>query len=595
MNPDIALVEAGLALRKADLVIVGGKLVNVLTSEIYPADVAIYGKKIVAVGDVQSYIGSKTRVIDAKGSYMVPGLIDGHIHFEVTKLSVTMFAKLMLPRGTTSIVTSLDQIFGVAGLKTVRDFLEESKSARLRMFFGAPCKLPYTIPASTLRYCFGVKEHVKTGRWKENVGVWETIERFTIGSGDGKTRPDRGVWKALDMAYRARLPAYGSASVLKGTKLAGYICAGIRSDHEAYSPEEFVEKLRNGLYYMIRESSVAHFLDGAIRTIVKNHIDTRRVAFCTDDVTSSDVLKRGHLDNMVRTAIRLGIEPIRAIQMATVNCAEIYHVDNEVGSISPGRFADVILTEKLNKFVVKKVIAYGQVVAADGEMVEPLTAPNRSGRMMRSFPITHVDPNDVQVRTRLRTRRVRAISMKVSPDIPFVRKRVETILTVENGVVLPSAGEDILYVTVVARHRQTRHRSVAFISGFNLKHGAIASSVSPDDNNIVCIGADNRDAVTAINRIIDMQGGQVVVDDGEVTASIDLPIGGIMADTEPEDMAQFETRLDDAAKELGSQLESPFMSMIFLSVTGVPDYAITDRGLIDSTSYKIVRPILGPA
>ena len=433
MDPDRSLLEAGLALRKADMVVTGGRLVNVVTGEIYPADIAIYDSRIVAIGNVQEYVGQETETLDADGSYLVPGLIDGHIHFEVTKLSVTMFAKLMLPMGTTSIITSLDQIFGTGGLRSVRDFLNESKKAHLRMFFGAPCKLPYTIPSSTLHYTFGPREHAITNRWEESVGVWETLGRFVIGSADGKVGPDRQVWQSLAAAYKQRLPAYGSASMLRGTALSAYICAGIRSDHEAYSPEEFLEKIRNGLHYMIRESSVVHFLDTYVRTIIQNKLDTRRIAFCTDDVTASDVLSRGHVNNMVRTSIKLGIEPIKAIQMATINCAEIYHIDNQVGSISPGRFADILLVDNLEEFKIRKIIAGGRLVAADGKMLINLSPPKRIGSIMKSMNVKHVLPKDLQVRTSQKTKSVRAISMEIVPEIPFVRKRREVSLEVRDG------------------------------------------------------------------------------------------------------------------------------------------------------------------
>jgi adenine deaminase len=595
LYPDRSLLEAGLALRKADTIVTGGRLVNVATSEIYPADVAIYGSRIVAIGNVREYVGAETKMLDAQNNYLVPGLIDGHIHFEVTKLSPTMFAKLVLPMGTTTIITSLDQIFGTDGLKSVRDFLNESKKAYLRMFFGAPCKLPYTIPPSTLHYTFGAREHAKTNRWEESVGVWETLGRFVVGSADGKVGPDKQVWQSLAAAYKQRLPAYGSASMLRGTGLSGYICAGIRSDHEAYSPEEFLEKVRNGLYYMIRESSVVHFLESYVRTIIENELDTRRIAFCTDDVTASDVLRRGHVNSMVRTSIKLGIEPIKAIQMATMNCAEIYHIDNLVGSISPGRFADILLVDDLEEFRIRKVLVGGQLVAADGKALTKLSPPKRAGSIMKSMNVKHVLPKDLQVKTTQKSTSVRAISMELRPDIPFVRKRREVTLDVHNGYVASSPENDVLYVTVIERHRRTGNRAIAFISGYGLKHGAIASSTAPDDNNIVCIGINQNEMAVAINQVIDMDGGQVVVKDGKAIASVPLPIGGIVADTEPEEMAALETKLDAAAKELGSKLESPFMSMIFLEITGIPDYAITDIGLVDCNSFKIISPIIGPA
>jgi len=596
LTADLFFLNAGLGLKKASKVIKGGQLVNVVTGEIYPADVAIYGSRIVATGNVQEYVGPATETINADGNYLVPGLIDGHIHFEVTKLSPTMFAKLMLPSGTTSIITGLDQIYGIGGLRAVRDCLNEARSAHLKMFFGAPSKLPYTVPSSTLRYNFGPKEHKQTARWKENVGIWEVVGRFVIGSGDGKVGPDRQVLKSFKIARDNRLPIYGSASMLTGTKLTGYICGtGVRSDHEAYSPAESLEKLRNGLFLMIRESSVVHFLDQNIRMITEKKIDTRRIGFCTDDVTSSDVLKRGHLNNLVRRSIELGLDPVRAIQMATLTCAEIYHIDNLVGSISPGRVADILIVENLERFTIRKVIADGIPVASDGEVTVKLNPPKRKGSIMKSMHVKSVRPEEFVVKTKLKSSRVKVVSMQISRDVPFVRKRREATLQVANSIVQPSVEKDVLYVAVVERHRKTGNRAVAFISGFNLNAGAIASSLSPDDNNIVSIGVNPPEIASAINNVIEMNGGQVVVKDQKVLASLPLPIGGIMADVEPKEMAKLETNLDEATKKLGSKLESPFMSMIFLVITGIPDYAIIDKGLVDCNTYRIVSPILGPA
>jgi adenine deaminase len=596
LTDELSFLNAGLGLTKANKIIKGGQLVNVVTGEIYPADVAIYGSRIVATGDVREYIGSGTETIDANGKYLVPGLIDGHIHFEVTKLSPTMFAKLMLPNGTTSIITGLDQIYGTGGLTAVRDCLNEAKSAHFKMFFGAPCKLPYTVPSSTLHYTFGPKEHMQTVRWKENVGIWEVVGRFVIGSADGKVGPDKQVWQALKTAHENRLPVYGSASMLTGTKLNGYICgSGARSDHEAYSPDESLEKLRDGLFLMIRESSVVHFLDQNIRMLTEKKIDTRRIGFCTDDVTASDVLRRGHLNNLVRRSIELGLDPIKAIQMATLTCAEIYQIDNRVGSISPGRLADILIVDNLERFTIRKVIADGVQVASDGEMIMKLIPPKRKGPIMRSINVKPIRSQEITVKTKLKAENVKVISMQISPDVPFVRKRKEAVLHAENGIVQPSVQKDVLYVAVVERHRRTGNRAVAFISGFNFTAGAMASSVSPDDNNIVSIGVNQVEMASAINEVIEMNGGQVVVKDRKTMASLPLPIGGIIADIEPKEMARLETKLDDAARELGSRLESAFMSMIFLVITGIPDFAITDKGLVDCCSYRIVSPILGPA
>lgn len=585
---DVELLEAGLGRRKADLVVTNGRLVNVLTEEIYPADVAVYGSRIAAVGDVSRHTGRDTAVLDAEGLYLVPGLIDGHIHVECSKLSLTMFADAVVPRGTTSVVSGLDQIYVVAGLDGVREFLEEARQSRLKVFWAAPFKTPYTLPASTVGHSFGPDEHAVAQGWPECVGVWETVQEFVLDH-------DPDVLAAMDLAATNRLPVFACAPMARGERLAALVSAGLRADHECYSAAETLEKLRNGMLVMIRESSVAHFLRENIQVITKDGVNPGRLAFCTDDVTASDILRQGHLDRLVRMAIEEGLEPMTAIQLATVNCAQIYRIDHLVGSIAPGRIADILLVDSPERFNVVSVIANGRLAAADGRMTEPPAPPRRSEAVLRSFHVGELEPGDLEVRAPDGLDRVLALSMQISDEVPFVRTRREAVLAVRDGVVPPDVDQDVLWVTVLERYGKTDHKPVAFISGFGLQGGAMASSAAPDDNNVLCIGTNAADMAFAVNEIVRAGGGQIVVKAGEVLAFLALPIGGIVADLEPGRMAAEEAALDDAARALGCRLASPFMYMIFLSITAIPDYAITDLGLIDCVKLEPISPILGPA
>lgn len=583
--PDLELVAVALGQSPADLVIRGGNLVNVFTAEIYPADVAVYGSKIAAVGDVSGQTGPDTKVIDASGFFLVPGLIDGHLHVECSKLSITMFANAVVPLGTTSIVSGLDQICVVAGLEGVREFLDEAALGPLGVFWGAPSKLPYTFPESTVGHTFGPEEHAKAQGWPECVGLWETVQEFVF-------ERDPKVMEAMDMARRNRLPVFSCAPLAEGAKIAALACAGFRADHECYSAEETLAKLRNGMYVMIRESSVAHFLAENLRVITEHKAKADRIGFCTDDVTATDILSQGHLDHLVRMAIERGLEPMRAIQMATINCAQIYRIDHLAGSISPGRVADVLMIDDPSSFRVRRVVAKGKLVAEDGQMIVPASPPARSPRLLHTISVERVESADLQLRADPQATSARVLSMAMSDEVPFVRKRRDVELDVRDGVVLPDVERDVLYVTVVERYGKSSHRPVAFVSGFGLKAGAMASSASPDDNNILCIGTNPKDMATAINHLAAEGGGQVVVRDGEVLAFLSLPIGGIVADLPPQDMALMEAQLDEAARGLGCRLASPFMYLIFLSITAIPDYAITDLGLIDCVSLKAMSPLL---
>lgn len=578
-------IRAGRAELKATLIVSGGTLVNVASAEIYPADVAIYKDRIVAVGDVADYRGPRTEIVDATGHYLCPGMIDGHLHVECSKLSVTSFAKAVVPLGTTSIVSGLDQILVVAGIEGAREFLDEAKGTPLRIFWGAPCKTPYTLPRSNVGYYFGPEDHRATHSWPECVGIWETVREFV-------DVMDDHVLQAIELAEASRLPILGCSPMCRGHRLNSYLQAGVRADHESYTAEEMLEKLRKGMHVVIRESSISHFLEENLRIVTEMGIEaTSRISFCTDDVVATDILRRGHLDNMVRMAVDMGIEPLAAIQMATINGAEALRIGQKVGSISPGLAADILLVKDLHDFRATAVIAKGALAARDGRLTRDLLPPPRSERVTRTFAVEPVSAGDLTVRAPGPAAEARVFTMAVTPERIFVRKRRDVTLPVEDGLVRADPARDVQYLTVVERYGRTRNRPVAFASGFGLRSGALATSTAPDDNNIVCVGTNPEDMAVAINRIIAEGGGQAVVEGGEVRAFLPLPIGGIVSDIEPEEMARKEQELDDAARALGCRLPWPFMYMFVLQITAIPDFAMTDLGAIDCVRLEVVDPL----
>lgn len=578
------LIRAGRGLIPAHTVILNGTLVNVMSSEIYKADVAIYEDTIVAIGDVRDYIGTDTKTIDASGKYLVPGLIDGHIHSECSKLSITSFAKAVVPCGTTSIVSGLDEYISVSGLDGLKEVFVEINASPLKVFWGAPYRTPYTFPQSTVAFNFNKEVHAEVQQWPECFGVWETVREYV-------QEEDEETLGAIEQAFRNRLPVFGCAPMARGKDLNGYLCAGVRLDHESYDHEEVVEKMRNGMHMVIRESSVTHFLKENIRAVTEvNPAFARRVSFCTDDVTATDVIEKGHVDNLVRLAIAEGVAPMAAIQMATINSAEAYRIDHLVGSISPGKIADILLVDSPETFQIKAVISNGRLVAENRKLNYDLKAPARSSILSSALKCARTTKEDFEYRVELENGEAKVLAMNVIG--PFVRKRRDVILEVRDFIVQPDMEQDVLMVSVLERFGRNGNKSLAFCSGWKLKKGAMASSAAPDDNNIIVMGADAADMSLAVNHLIENGGGQVVVADGEIIEFLPLPVGGIASDLEPEEIAYRETLLTKAANQLGCDLPEPLMYMFFLPITAIPDYAITDVGPVDCIALSTFDPIL---
>jgi adenine deaminase len=580
-----ARLDAAEGVRKADLVLRGGRVVNVATGEIYPADVAIADDSIAAVGDVGRQTGADTELIDVSGRYLVPGLIDGHIHLECSKLSITMFADAVVRCGTTSVVSGLDQTYAVAGLDGVRDALSEAAASLLKVFWAAPFKVPYTIPESNVGFRLGPEVHETVQQWEDCYGVWETVTEFI-------TNRDPEILHVIELAARNRLPVFGCAPMADEATIGMLAAAGVRLDHESYSAEEVLQKMRAGMYVMIRESAVAHFLEENIQVVTRFGANASRVGFCTDDVTAVSILGGGHLDRLVRMAIQAGVPPITAIQMATINTAQMYRIDDLVGSLCPGRAADVVVVDDLESFVVEEVIAKG-VRVADRDRAEAPALPTRGEALLTTMRRTPVSADDIRLTAKLSSP-VRVLAMEMDREVPFVRRRLDVVLPVIDGIVQPDPAQDALYVTVVERYGKTGNMPVAVITGFGLTSGALATSAAPDDNNIICVGTSPSDMALAINEVIRIGGGLVVVGSGTVVDTLALPVGGIVADIDVETMAAAEARLDAAAKRLGCQLPSPFGYLMFLEITSIPDYAITDLGLVGVRELAVLDPILGP-
>jgi adenine deaminase len=575
------LVDVALGRKPADVVIKGGHLVNVDTAEIEDGiDVALKGRRIALVGDGARCVGKNTSVIEAENKFIIPGLLDSHIHIESSMVTVTQFARAVLPRGTTGVFIDPHEIANVLGMRGVKLMHDEGADLPLKVFVTMPSCVPSAPGLETNGAEISLADVVEGLKWERVVGLAEVMDFPAVLSGNQKVHGE--IRAALDRHSVVE----GHAPGLHGSKLSAYIAAGIISDHESSTGDEAIEKLRLGMKLEIREGSGAKNLKALVESILSLGLDTRHCLLATDDRHPLDLISEGHMDHLVRRAMEEGLDPISAIQMATINIADHFAVDSEVGGISPGKLADIVIVNSLEKFSVEKVIADGKLVAENGKLVVKLPLPRYPKFAKRTINLKKVSPDDFDVKTvRKDEVDVRVIGL-IEGQI-FTEHEIVP-LEVKDGIVKPDLLHDIVKVAVVERHNRTGNIGLGFVRGFGIKKGTIASSVGHDAHNVSAIGTNIRDMSVAVNAIARMGGGQVVVDKGRILSKIRLPIAGLMSDKPVEEVGSELELLRKRAKDLGIRLKSPFMQLSFLTLAVLPKLRITDRGLVDVEKFKLV-------
>jgi adenine deaminase len=576
------LVGVALGRGPADIVIRGGRLVNVDTAEIEDGvDVVLKGKRIALVGDGKHCIGKGTEVIEARGKYLTPGLLDAHVHVESSMVTVTQFARAVLPHGTTGIFIDPHEIANVLGMLGIKIMMDEGADLPLKVFATIPSCVPSAPGLETNGAEIGPSDIAEGLKWERVVGLGEVMNFPGVLAGDRKTHDE------IREALNKHKVVEGHAPKLLGKRLSAYAAAGMRSDHESFTREEAVEKLRLGMKLEIREGSTAKNLKALVKPILELKLDTRHCLLSTDDRHPSDLVREGHMDHVVRLAIKEGIDPVRAIQMATINTAEHFGVDSEFGSISPGKLADIIIVNDIEKFSIERVIADGRLVAEGGRLVIKFPSPRYPEFARRTMNLKEVSPEDFDVRAPIRKGKVKVRVIGLVEGQVITEREVFP-LRVENWLVKSDPVNDILKVAVVERHRATGNIGRGFVRGFGMKRGAMASSVGHDAHNITVVGTNERDMAVAVNAVRRIGGGQVVVNESKVLARVELPIAGLMSDKPVEEVSSELEMLHRAARRLGIGLESPFMHLSFLPLAVIPKLRITDKGLVDVEKFKLV-------
>jgi len=585
LDERIKLIDTALGRIPADLAIKGANLVNVCTGEVYKTDIAVKGKRIALVGDISRLVGADTKVLNVGGLYAIPGLIDSHMHVESTMLTLSGFAEVVLPRGVTSVLVDPHEIANVLGMKGISLVINEAKKLPLKVYVEVPSRVPTAPGLETTGASIGVKEVADMLTWDEAVSLGEINSQHVLAK-------EKDYLLKIASAREKGKPINGHAAGLTGEALNAFVAAGAGDDHECVRLEEALEKLRLGIWVMLREGSTERNLLDLLKLLTEKKVSFGRCLFCTDDKHPLDLVNEGHMDYIIRLAVKNGLNPITAVQIATINCAERFHLDEEIGSISPGRLADIVLVDNLELLNVKFVVANGLVVAKDGKLLVkldkykyPLWA-KKTVHLKRS-----VKPNDfeVAVKRNLGTVKVRAIGL--IEDQIMKEARVET-LSVDKGHIMPSLEKDVIKIAVVERHHKTGNIGLGFVHGFGLKSGALGSTVAHDHHNIVVVGVNGRDLATAVNALAKLGGGFIVVKDGKVLESLPLPIAGLMTEASVVEVCKKLEALHAAARTLECPLKSPFMSLSFVTLPTVPELGLTDLGLIDVRSNRLIEVVI---
>ncbi|WP_099864821.1 adenine deaminase [Pararhizobium haloflavum] len=585
------LIAVAAGRETADLVVRNGQWVNVHSREVIAGtDIAIADGRIAYCGDdASAMIGENTRVIDAEGRYLVPGLCDAHMHVESGMLTVSEFVRAVLPHGTTSMFVDPHEIANVLGLDGVRLMHDEAVDQPINVFVQMPSCAPSAPGLETTGEELGPDDVEAAMGWPNIIGLGEMMNFPGVASGDPKML---GEIAATQNAGKVVGGHYASPDL--GSPFHAYVAGGPADDHEGTREEDAVARVRQGMRAMLRLGSAWYDVKSQITAVTEKGLDPSNFILCTDDCHSGTLVNDGHMDRVVRHAIECGCEPLVAIQMATINTARHFGLERELGSITPGRRADIVITSDLATLPIEMVIARGVVAAEDGQVrVErrafdyPATARDtvRLGRELVSVDF------DIHAPEGADTVRVNVIGV-VENQAPT--KALTKDLPVRNGLVRSDPTQDICQIALVERHRASGSVTNGFVSGFGYKGAcAIASTVAHDSHHMIVVGTSKENMAEAANRLAEVGGGVCVFKDGKEIALVELPIAGLMSDEPAELVAAKAARMVEAMGECGCELNNAYMQHSLLALVVIPELRISDLGIVDVRRFELVDLIVG--
>jgi len=560
------ITEMTLKKKKASLVLKNARIINVFDKSIEKGDIAIHDGLILGIGH---YDGIEE--IDCLNSYVSPGFIDSHVHIESSMLVPHQFARVVLPKGTTTVIADPHEITNVCGLKGIDFMIESSKLSPLDVMMMMPSCVPAT-PYETSGAFVSAEDMTEYIKKQSIYGLGEMMDY------PGVIQGEQSVYDKLKL-FENKVKD-GHAPFVTGDRLNSYLLSGIETDHESSTKEEMIEKVKKGMYVLLREGSATRNVSALAPHILESF--SRRLLFCTDDLHPSDILKFGHINQNINLSISLGVDPITAIQIASINAANAYGI-KRTGGIAPGFFADLVVFDDLNHIEPSQVFKKGVMVAKDGH---PLFEEEQLENV-EVLNTVHIDRKNLNLDLHLKKDLVHVIGFEHNN---VTTKNLIRQVKVENGKYIQENQRDLLKIAVIERHFASQNKSIGLIEGYGLKNGAIALTIAHDSHNLICIGDNDSDMLKAIDELIRLQGGICLVKNHQIVDSLQLEVGGVMTSKSAEFVDSVLQKMEKEIRKMGvkDDITDPFLNLAFLSLPVIPSLKLTDKGLFDVDQFKLI-------